>query len=673
MLHRKERLKTLLTTLLIPLSGALAPAPSFATNEAILLDELDSLPIVLTPSRIAQPLNESPAAVTIIDRERIQESGVRNIAELFRWVPGMFVVYSSGQLPQVKYHGLDTTGNSNSRHLQVLIDGRSIYQSGFSRVLWSDIPLLIEDIERIEIVRSPSTVSHGTNAFLGVINIITRTPADSTQLLTLSGGSQKQREVAFRHAESLGDLDYRLSLNYREHGGFDHNLKGERDGQTPRLLNFRGDYSLSRSDQLQFDLGYTNSDKEAGTESSPNQSNWISSHQQLHWIHDLDINSQAQFSAYHQQRTITHQWDGGTKNRDWDEERFHLELQYNQTLSEQLRTVSGLNIRHDRVEAPTYFGDNRAYTKNSHQLYGNLEWHLHDPLLLHLGVMWDYEGSTGISELSPRAALNYHYNPNHSLRLSYSQAIRSPDLLEQHALWNDPDTAAYRFPATAIASSRLNEFNSGLISHTLKPEHITAYEIGWHFNLPQRRSSGDIKLYQEQLSDLTSTTLSDSAGNLLNSNLPYPFTHSNLNWARITGIELEAHWQPTAKDQFDLSYAHIFSYQSNSIDLSDSSPREIASLGYRHRFNQSRQVVLTLYHTSTLCGYLDYSSEPDGCSSADYTPSQQHLDLTLNQSLSPSTTLQLRLKQRLENETEYYNQNINNHSLDYRLTLSTEW
>ena len=659
-LHTQQTLSSLLLFILLPLASAAA----VTVEERLSLDELDAVPVVLTPSRIVQPIDESPAAVTIIGRKKIEASGIRSIAELFRLVPGMFVVYSNGLLPQVKYHGLDTAGNSNSRHLQVLIDGRSIYQSGFSRVLWTDIPLLIEDIERIEVVRSPSTVSHGTNAFMGVINIITRNPADTTQLLTLSTGSQQQREMGFRHSDTYGQLNYRLSMKYAEDAGFDTSQK--RDGQDLHLLNIRGEYSASPSDQLDLDLGYKSGDKEDSTLTGPTEGRWSNHYQNIGWTHDLNLNDQLQLTAYHQQRQVKQEW-GNNNDINWDEERYHLDLQYNKTHSEQLRSVSGGSIRHDRVKAPTYFGDNQTYRKNSHQLYGNLEWRPLPPLLIHSGVMWDHEDVGNISAFSPRVALNYHLNSSHTLRASYSKAIRSPDLLEQFAYWTDPDTAT----KVAIASSRLSEINKA--NHLLEPEEITAHELGWHFQLPQQNSSGDIKLYQEQLSNLTALTLKDADGAPISAR--YPFTHSNLDWAEINGIEFEGHWKPSTNSSLDISYAHIFSYNSNNPDLSNSSPRDITSLFYTHRFNSTQQGSLSFTYTSPLCGYLDYATEPNGCSdtATDYTSPFRRIDLSLQQKLSSETTLQLLLKHHIGNTTEFNNTNSNHGKSSYTVTLRSDW
>ena len=126
-------------------------------------DFFEDTPLVLTASRMSKPLLESPASVSIIDRQMIENSGVREIADLFRLVPGFVVGYHSGHAPAVTYHGL---GQEFARHLQVLVDGRSVFIPSFGGVPWSNLPLLIEDIERIEVIRGPNAVTYGANAFL---------------------------------------------------------------------------------------------------------------------------------------------------------------------------------------------------------------------------------------------------------------------------------------------------------------------------------------------------------------------------------------------------------------------------------------------------------------------------------------------------------------------------
>src|SRR5664279_1746538 len=125
-----------------------------ASNEAYAGDDapseqayLQDLPVVLSASRLSQPLSEAPNAVTVIDRQMIVASGFRTIADLFRLVPGMYVGNSGANTQIVSLNGIT---DQYSRRMQVLVDGRSIYLPPMGGVNWQDIPLLINDIERIE-------------------------------------------------------------------------------------------------------------------------------------------------------------------------------------------------------------------------------------------------------------------------------------------------------------------------------------------------------------------------------------------------------------------------------------------------------------------------------------------------------------------------------------------
>ena len=94
-------------------------------------------PIVLTVSRMHKPLADAPASVSVIDRQMIKNSGARQIADIFRMIPGFVVGYLDGHSPVVTYHGL---GQRWHRQLQVLIDGRSVFIPSFGGVPWSNLP-----------------------------------------------------------------------------------------------------------------------------------------------------------------------------------------------------------------------------------------------------------------------------------------------------------------------------------------------------------------------------------------------------------------------------------------------------------------------------------------------------------------------------------------------------
>jgi iron complex outermembrane receptor protein len=189
--------------LAMPAQGA-ENAPLNAAAEDYYFQDM---PVVLTASRLSQPLSEAPSAMTVIDREMIKASGFRTVPELMQLVPGMYVGYVDGNTPVLSLHN---STDQYSRQMQVLIDGRSVYMPPLGGVNWADLPLLIDDIERIEVVRGPSSASHGTNSFYGVINIITRDVSSETGSgrLSLTGGYASDASAKFNR---IGEqFDYRI-------------------------------------------------------------------------------------------------------------------------------------------------------------------------------------------------------------------------------------------------------------------------------------------------------------------------------------------------------------------------------------------------------------------------------------------------------------------------------
>ena len=164
---QKFRHRSFMAVLLAGMSCGSAWAADYPSEQ----DYLRELPVVLSASRLSQPISETPNAMTVIDRDMIVASGARNIADVFKLVPSMYVGYENGHTPIVSYRGIT---DGYARRMQVLVDGRSISLPIFGQVDWAELPVDIGDIDRIEVVRGPSAASHGSNSVQGVINILTR-------------------------------------------------------------------------------------------------------------------------------------------------------------------------------------------------------------------------------------------------------------------------------------------------------------------------------------------------------------------------------------------------------------------------------------------------------------------------------------------------------------------
>ena len=170
---------------------------------------------VTTVSKDPQQVQKTPAAVFVITQEDIRRSGATSIPEALRLAPGVEVARIDGNHWSVAIRGF---AGQFSKSLLVLVDGRSIYTPLFEGVYW-DLPyVMLEDVERIEVIRGPGGTIWGSNAVNGVINIITKS-ANNTHgaLATLGSGTVDQGTGAFRYGGSTWE-GFRLShLRYGWH------------------------------------------------------------------------------------------------------------------------------------------------------------------------------------------------------------------------------------------------------------------------------------------------------------------------------------------------------------------------------------------------------------------------------------------------------------------------
>ncbi len=227
-------------------------------SDQLLADDLflenQPLPEVLTATRLKQSPASVPGSMTVIDNELIKASGARDIAELLRLVPGMMVGYTNGNQAAINYHGTDA---ANARRMQVLIDGRSVYRAGLATVDWNDIPVAMEDIERIEVFRGPNTVSYGANALMAVVNILTKSPASTHgSRIKITRGERGINDWYASEGTGWETGDLRLSMSGQQDDGFDSDRVGANYHDSRRLNRFNLSVSqmLNESQSIDWQL-----------------------------------------------------------------------------------------------------------------------------------------------------------------------------------------------------------------------------------------------------------------------------------------------------------------------------------------------------------------------------------------------------------------------------------
>lgn len=200
---------------------------------------------VTSVDRRTEPLTDTTAAIYVITQDDIRHSGALSVPDVLRLAPGVQVAQISSNSWAVSIRGFNSR---YSNKLLVLINGRTIYNPTTGGVYWQVHDLVLEDIERIEVIRGPGATMWGTNAVNGVINIITKPARDTVGSLVGAGGGNYESGFGYaRYGAPLGESgDYRLSLQYGHHQGLGRS-GGTDAGDRWGLLRggFRADWSSS--------------------------------------------------------------------------------------------------------------------------------------------------------------------------------------------------------------------------------------------------------------------------------------------------------------------------------------------------------------------------------------------------------------------------------------------
>ncbi|MBC8354711.1 MAG: TonB-dependent receptor [Planctomycetes bacterium] len=179
------------------------------TNVSVLAPALQTE--VTTVSRQTSTVGRSPAAVFVLTNEMIRRSGARSVPEALRMVPGIHVARVNANQWAISIRGFN---HQFANKLLVQIDGRTVYTPLFSGVFWDEQQVMLEDVDRIEIIRGPGATVWGANAVNGIISIITKRARDTHGAVVQGGGGTEQRGFgAARLGGTIGD-----SLHYRVYG-----------------------------------------------------------------------------------------------------------------------------------------------------------------------------------------------------------------------------------------------------------------------------------------------------------------------------------------------------------------------------------------------------------------------------------------------------------------------
>ncbi|PHS71178.1 MAG: outer membrane receptor protein [Cycloclasticus sp.] len=637
----------------------------------------DDIPVVLSATRLAQPQTEAPASITVISREMIKLSGAKNIAEIFRLVPGMHVNYIRGNRAVVGYQGISS---EFPQGVQVLIDGKSEYSPLFGGVNWANFPLMIEDIERIEVVRGPNSATFGSNAFQSVVNITTvhSNQVNGLQLKSTLGERGYERTF-LRAGQHFGDVDFRVSVSHIDDNGYKNNADDNRQD----TLTARADVSLTPQDTLQLSFVALNTLRETvnpsdSTDPTDPRRHQDESHYAIHGKWEHVINQEEQFSAQ-LSYTIMNSKDkytadasallgpGATFSADQTAsyDRWDFEFEHLLKPSESTRLAWGIGLRSDRVALPFWTGTDKQHDNSLQRIFANLEWHATDKLIVNIGSVWEHSQIAG-DNASPRFALNYLITPKQSLRFVASHAFRTPVLVENN------------FDANYVFQTGAGELVVPILRNTsnyVGPEMIDSFEVGYHGIFWNNALTLDIKLFRNEYDDLIDTEDMDVIDGITLNGFPVPNGPGtpnpievkfldNYHHAEVNGYEVELNYRPNRQNLVHIGYSYNHVAQNSANDnIMNSIPKDTFNLLAAHTFGNNVWTSLGFYYT----GSMEYknSGNPQG--------PMRRFDINAGKTFKVATRQQLDINLTLQLALDKNKDFLNEFNLDNRAFIEANY
>lgn len=550
--------------------------------------------MVLSASRLAQSAMDAPIPITIIDRATIEASGYHSLTDLFRLVPGMYVGQMKGWFHNVSH----TMADEYARRMQVLVDGRSVYLPSFGGVRWDSLPLTVDDVERIEVVRGPNAATFGANAYSGVINIITRHPEDVLgRMLHVVSGDHAHREAWFRWSGGTESGSHRITLGWREDDGF----PAQNDDERSKAFNYRGEYALDAQRSLGLQIGYLEGTRGEGSltevENQPHDQALRSYYGQMDYRQPVtghtELLAKVFFNYFEQLADIpvalTPPFPAGSYyEADLKTMRWHGEFQFNTEHQAGLRSSWGGHLRRDSLRSSHFLNTQDTLHARSVALFGHLEWRLAPDWLMNAGAFWeDYEGVGG--KWSPRLTLSWQPDTRHTLRMGVSRAYRNPVMFETEADW--------RLTLLAPNGATLGVFGPYILaSDNIRPESILSREISYLGLWPEQGVTLDIRVFKEQISDFISAEC-PAGGNCSGLLPPNSRDFFNIGGATQEGLEAQFKWRPAGQTQVLANYA--FLRIDSNFDEKRYSPSHMAGLHLMHQFPGDIDLTLSHYWVSS--------------------------------------------------------------------------
>lgn len=431
---------------------------------------------------------DSPAAISVLSHDDVQRSGATSLAEALRLVPGLHVAaVNSSQ------HAISARGFSSvfSNKMLVLVDGRAVYTPLFAGVFWDQQQQMLEDLDRVEVIRGPGGAIWGANAMNGVINVVSQT-ADKTQGLYsyMGGGNVHQAMGGVRYGGTIGeDLYYRVFASYNRTD--DYLLPsgaGAGDAWQSTQGGFRFDYLPTSDIHATWQGDATFLDLYDGTSSAYNANTLA------RWKKTFSKRSNFEVQTYYD-RTARDEAMRASSVTDIFDIRF--QHQFGLGKSHTIMWGGGYRWSHSTLAqiTPRLALRRQDLDLNLFSFFVQDEWVvLPDLLTLVGGAKVEHNDYTGV-EVQPSLRAVSKPGKGQTLWASVSRAVRTPSAVEGQGIFAIPNGPPFAGPGGLYVPTVVGTADPGA-------EVLWAYELGYRIQ-PQRNLNIDLATFYNHYTDLS--------------------------------------------------------------------------------------------------------------------------------------------------------------------------
>ncbi|WP_367154344.1 TonB-dependent receptor plug domain-containing protein [Methylomonas sp. HYX-M1] len=526
-----------------------------------------------------------PAAFYVVSSEDIRRLGATTIPEALRLVPGVHVAKIDGGRWSVSVRGFNS---QLAETLLVLVDGRSVYTPLLSSTFWDQLDVMMEDIERIEVMRGPGASLWGSNAVNGVINIVTKS-ARSTQggLASAFYGNERYGGGMRYGFEAGEDAHVSVFARHAQHDDSKARFSSVDAGDAAQMSKFGFRYDKDFFGNADLSV------QGAAFTGESNGANQIFPHiitpqvPSVQPPYNIQLPTGDEFSGHYlmarwQQRqsadsttALRIYWDRHNRRSpaldvSYQVDSIDLDFQHNYRLNPLHYWVWGAGVRfnHNNYQPSLYVAlSPEKRTDRIYSLFAQDEISLlPNTLKLTLGSKFEHNPVTQF-EIQPNIGLSWSPDEIHTVWGSIARAVRTPNWIEQNVQFQGylappPDPAQPVSPANPVTLISING------NPRMTTEKLLAFQLGWRADW-QRTFDTDLSLYYYNYDDVRSYNSGGlQTDTLFSGYVVLPIKIQNYGFSKIYGGELSANWQVSNAWRLRASY----SYSREEIGLSSTSP-----------------------------------------------------------------------------------------------------